>query len=253
MLRSLVLILLLVNAAFFAWSQGWLDSVVGVQPQAQHDPQRLKAQVHTDKLLIVPPEPAQAASAASSPALPASAASAPASATLPATPSPTVDTAAASSPAAEPAICLEAGPFNAPEFTKVETSLRPLLAAKAWRSDTVAVQGLWMVYMGPYGDAEQLARKQTELQRIKGLSFDEVHTPANLAQGLSLGRFAHKADAEAALNTFKLRGIRTARIVSLRQPLDVQVVRVPQATASMQAALSGLKLPQGKGFSACRP
>ncbi len=32
MLRSLVLILLLLNLAFFSWTQGWLTTVVGVHP-----------------------------------------------------------------------------------------------------------------------------------------------------------------------------------------------------------------------------
>jgi hypothetical protein len=231
MLRSLVLILLLVNATFFAWSQGWLNRVVGVQPESQHEPQRLALQIQPDKLVLVRPAPTTApASAASSARLQAEA------------------------PTAKPTtLCIEAGPFTATEYPQVETTLKPLLPANSWRSDTVAVQGLWMVYMGPYGDADTLARKQTELKRIKGLSFEEVRTPAPLAAGLSLGRFTSLNDATTALNNFKLRGIRTARVVNLRAPMELQLVRVAQASEAMQGALAGVKLPQGKGFTACRP
>jgi len=53
MLRSLVLILLLVNTGFFAWSHGWLNGIVGVQPEAQHEPQRLQREVQADKLVVL--------------------------------------------------------------------------------------------------------------------------------------------------------------------------------------------------------
>ena len=49
MLRSLVLILLLLNLAFFSWTQGWLTTVVGVHPSQQHEPQRLNLQRHPDQ------------------------------------------------------------------------------------------------------------------------------------------------------------------------------------------------------------
>lgn len=250
MLRTLVLILLLVNAAFFAWSQGWLDQVVGVRPGVQHEPRRLALQVNPDRLVPVPPPP-RTAQAGSQPvdatALDADAKSSPEGAS---------DTSAASAPSSAPgakaAICVEAGPFNTSEYPQVEGVLRPLLPPNSWQSDAVTVQGLWMVYMGPYADTDAMARKLIELKRLKGLHFDEVKTPASLAPGLSLGRYTSQADADAALATFRLRGIRTARIVNLRQPMDLQLVRVPQASETMQVALAGVKLPQGKGFVACR-
>jgi hypothetical protein len=34
--------------------------------------------------------------------------------------------------------------------------------------------------------------------------------------------------------------------------MDLQLVRVAQANETMQVALAGVKLPQGKGFVACR-
>ena len=117
----------------------------------------------------------------------------------------------------------------------------------------MAVSGVWLTYMGPYTDADMLARKLTELRRIRGLNFEEIKTPPNLAPGLSLGRYGRLEDANAALNTLKLRGIRTARVVTLRPAMEVQVVRVAQADINTQVALSALRLPQGKSFAACRP
>ena len=36
MLRGLVLLLLVANLGFFAWTQGWLDGVVGMRPGGEH-------------------------------------------------------------------------------------------------------------------------------------------------------------------------------------------------------------------------
>lgn len=275
MLRSLVLILLIVNAAFFAWSQGWLNQMVGVQPNAQHEPQRLSQQIHADKIVVLAPkgaddttdkpneydadssspgsntvasaaapEASAVASAATSTATPASAAGS--------TPG-TAIVASSSSDDGKDSKCVEAGPFNATEFASAEANVRHVLPAGSWSSNTVSIQGLWLVYMGPYSDADMLERKQAELRRIKGLNFEEVRTPANLAMGISLGRYNKLDDADAALVSFRNRGIRTAKVVNVRPTMDVQVLKVPKASVSMQVALAGLKLPQGKGFSACRP
>lgn len=274
MLRSLVLILLLVNAGFYAWSHGWLNDVVGVKPDAQHEPQRLTREMHADKIVVLAPHAgdkakpvqltaassampaasagAQAASGSSGVGSAVTTASAPASAPAVASAAPSSNpspTAVAKKPAT---LCIEAGPFTANEVGEVQASLRNALPAGSWQTDTVMVPGQWLIYMGPYPDPGLFERKQTELRRIKGLAFEEVTSPANLANGLSLGKFNQQTKAEAALNAVKTRGIRTARVVNVRPSMDVQVVRVAQATERMQVSLAGLKLPHGKGFTACR-
>jgi hypothetical protein len=49
----------------------------------------------------------------------------------------------------------------------------------------------------------------------------------------------------------KQRGVRTARVITLRQPMDLAVVRIPQVQAEWQARLSSLPVPAGKGFVSC--
>lgn len=254
MLRSLVLILLIVNTAFFAWSQGWLNAWIGVRPDAQHEPQRLTQQLHPERIAIVPVaqrDPSARArpgkAAASAPAAPppsevaSAGASAPVSASLPAARPP------------EATLCIEAGPFNADDAGAADRAMRSAaLPPTTWTRQSVAVGGQWMVYMGPYPDDDLYARKLTELRRIKNLNFDEVRSPASLAQGFSLGRFPSEADAETRLTSLRQRGIRTARVVTVRAAGQVQYLRVPQATVRMQVTLSGIKLPQGKSFTACR-
>jgi hypothetical protein len=257
MLRSLVLALLIVNLGFFAWTQGWLKAWAGSPSEGQREPQRLSAQLHAEQIEVLLPGETARNHALRRRASPAEAASAPASAVSAAEATSTASSASAqqatvaAAAAAAPALCVEAGPFNNEDATAVDKTLRPLLQAGSWTRQSIAIGGQWMVYMGPYNDEELYDRKVTELKRIKGLNFDEVRS-GTYARGLSLGRFGSEADAETRLGGLKQRGIRTARVVTIRPAGQVHYLRVAQANESMQVTLSGLKLPQGKSFTACR-
>ena len=215
--------------------------------------------MHPERLVVVsPPGPAASSADTDAQALaattdaPASAATTASAASVPApasSPASGRSGAAATSAAATQA-CLEAGPFTPAEQRQVTPQLNQLPAG-SWTTQAVAVQGLWLVYMGPYGDQDTYERKQVELRRIRGLNFEEVRSPANLAMGLSLGRYNQESQAQAALETLRLRGIRTARVVTIRPAMELTVVRVPQAGLAVQRVLTAMNLPAGKGFNAC--
>jgi hypothetical protein len=260
MLRSLVLILLLLNLAFFSWTQGWLTTVVGVHPSQQHEPQRLSLQRHADQLEVIPPEvmpSASAASAALAQAIASAAAAASAAsgetdgALLPAESASAPNDAPSATVAAEPTACLAAGPFGSVEMGIVTSNLQGILPRESWRTEDVTIEGVWFVYMGPYPDREIFNRKQAELKAIGGISFREVRTPTSLANGFVLGRYERLNEAQAALGKLKERGVRSARVVVIRPRMQAQNVIVPQATASVQTSLNGVRLPQGKRFAAC--
>lgn len=68
MLRALVVLLLLANLAFFAWTLGWLDGVVGARASGDREPERLQRQVRPEAVRILPASaPADAASAGGAP------------------------------------------------------------------------------------------------------------------------------------------------------------------------------------------
>lgn len=265
MLRSLVLALLTVNLGFFGWTHGWLHSWVGVPPEGHREPQRLNAQLNAQQIEVIrAPESVRNHALRRRAGEPAAAASSPASAVEGGAAAGTNGvggsgsepaTAAASVAAVAPqagGLCIEAGPFNADDATSVDRQLRPLLPANSWGKQSIPISGQWMVYMGPYPNEELYDRKVAELKRIRNLPFDEVRS-GPYARGLSLGRFTSEGDAEARLSGLRQRGIRTARVITLR-PAGGQVhyLRVAQATEGMQVTLSSLKLPQGKSFTACR-
>lgn len=272
MLRIFVLLLLLANAGFFAWQQGMLQPLVGsmgIAGGSQREPERLAQQVNPELLVVEGELPASTAMASEVPASQVDEAASlpmPESAVADAASVPLQPAAVAASAVTDPSLnatpaapaqaaglvqCLEAGPYSKEEEGQIQTALARVLPASSWRVDRFPVPGLWLIYMGPYPDDATLKGKQGELQRIGGISFEEVRSPANLRMGLSLGRFNSQTAADAALNAMQTKGVRTARVVSVRAPMDVSVIRVQQADARMQQQLKSLPLPPDRGFVGC--
>jgi hypothetical protein len=280
MLRLIVVLLALANAAFFAWHEGWLHALTGSSPDAGSGQAHLAQQVHPERLIVVGAAPLATAAANSTAGTMASAATNPqvavastgeagvasseqapssntvAAASVASTSAPTAGTNAGTNASTNASTdadvrCLEAGPFTPDENRTALQQLGKALPKGAWSTQAVSVPGLWLVYMGPYPDAESLQRKLLELRRLKSLNFEEVRSPSNLALGVSLGRFADERQANAALETMRLRGVRTARVVNARPSMELLVQRVPQASLADQAKLTALPLPAGKGFIAC--
>ena len=233
MLRVLAIVLLVGNALLLAAQFGVFDRLTGADnAQApQREPERLQRQVDPQLVRILSPQAATAA-------LVAAAASATA-------------TAARAANAARAQACLEAGPFNAGEAEVAQRSLRDVgLAPGSWQTLSTEDSGAFMVYMGRYADRETLQRKLDEVKRLK-LEADELRNKPELQPGLNLGRFDQRAEADAALAKMVQRGLRSARVVTLRPAQSLILLRLPAAEAATRARLAGLTLPSGPGFVAC--
>jgi hypothetical protein len=235
MLRAIVVLLLAVNALFFVWTQGWLDSVAGMRAQGDREPERLARQVNAQAVRVLPASVLQsaalAASAVETAQAPADAASAPAG------------------------MCLEAGPFaTATEQRAASEELkRAALPEGAVASAALARPGVFIVYMGKYASAESLQRKTDELKR-RNVDYEELHNVPWLEPGLALGRFADRADAEARLASLNERGVNTAKVLTLRPPASGTGLRAEHADAALAAKLQGLKSKAlGAGFVPCAP
>jgi hypothetical protein len=61
MLRALVVLMLLANALFFAWTQGWLAAWVAAPMLGERDPARLAAQLRPETISVLTPRAASAA------------------------------------------------------------------------------------------------------------------------------------------------------------------------------------------------
>lgn len=223
MLRSLFLVLLLVNGLLFAAYKGLFDT----GSDREREPERLQRQHQPALVQVLNPRAVEAAMAAASAARAASAALAAPS-------------------------CVETGALSAAEAAAADRSLRELgLAPNAWQALRHETGGAWMVYMGRYPDRELLQRKLAELRRRK-VDGKEVADNPELQPGINLGRFDDVQAARAALAQMAQQGVRTARVVTLREAQTVTVLRLPAADGALRTRLAALPLPGGRGFVACK-
>ncbi len=238
MLRLAVLVLLLANAGYYAWSGGLL-APWGLAPASDAEPQRLRQQIEPDRLRLLPGS-AQGGPPADAPAAPAAPAQAAAS-------QPPAPAAAAGAPAT-PGACLQAGVFD----TQQAHALRAALAdwpEGSWQLDSTPTAERWMVYMGRFSDEDLLARKRAELRTLK-VSYDRPG--AALEPGLSLGRFSTQEAAERGLAQLVSQGVRTARVVQERAAVPGFTLRLPAAPPGLRTQLEAAGGPlAGKALRPC--
>ncbi len=220
MLRALILVLVLANTAYFAWSQGLLRAW-GLAPAPLSEPQRVAQQIQPESLQLV------------------TATSAP----LVAEPGP--------EPARAVTQCLVAGPFeDAQSLAPLEEALRTSLPATVWTLERLDEPARWIVYMGRYTDPETLRKKRGELAALK-VTVESVRSAA-LAPGLVLGAFNTEAAAVSALERLVNKGVRSARVVRERAAGQRQLLRLPALDPALRSQLDTLApLLAGQPFRPC--
>lgn len=222
MLRLLVLLLALVNVAYFAWTRGTL-APLGMAPSVQTEPQRMATQIRPEAIRLLTADEAQQIESSST-ARPANGASAAAE--------------------AAPAECLQAGLFNEQQTAALRASLEKALPAGSWQFESSAEPARWIVYMGKYPSEEALAKKRSELRQL-GVAFRAVNNEA-LAPGLALASFALQGDADKELARVATKGVRTARVVQERAEARGQILKLVAVDGALRTQLDSLK-PQLEG------
>ena len=217
MLRLLVLVLLLANGAYYAWSQGLL-AAWDFAPATQNEPQRLIQQIKPESLRILNADEAKPAEI--------------------------------SAVAARPVECLLAGPFEDAQVPPLRTGL-VAWPAGSWAFEPSVEPARWIVYMGKYPTPEAVNKKKGELRQL-GVSFQPLVNPA-LELGLSLGGFTSEDRANEHLSALAQRGVHTARVVVERPELRGQLLRLLAVDDAMRSRLDELKAALGgKSLRACR-
>lgn len=235
MLRILVVVLLLANAGFWAWREGWLAPLhasLGAPPEGDREPARLALQVNPERIVPVAPAASAAAGGASSPE-----AAQTAGAAGSATPVP---------PA--PPVCLEAGPFDPLALTEAQLAVQASLPASS--VSVRVLPGGWWVAMGPYPEERLFAKKKEELRK-RGVRAEEIEFGPAADQILRISRHDTRELAQAELEALGTRRVRSARIVDATQT----ALRVAQADAAQQSLLTGLPSAAlgGRRFEPCPP
>ncbi len=204
-MRFVLLLLLLVNGVFFAWSQGYLKDY-GFAPAVPGEPLRLGQQIRPEAIRLLPTDEVRR-----------------------------LDVAAA----ARTAECLQAGPLDEGQAQAVRQTLQSALPANAWELMMTEEPARWIVYMGKYANAQALVAKRAELS-ARNLKYEPVGNPA-LEPGLSLGGFASQQEADAALLAMNQRGVRTAKVVQERAESRAWLLKLAAVDESMKAQVDDLK------------
>ncbi len=201
MLRVLVGALLLGNALFLAWSQGWLRDW-GFAPTDGTEPMRVQQQIKPQVLLVLPgPELKKAEAQAAADAAPRE--------------------------------CLVAGPLDEEHVRLVRARLEAQgVASDVWQWHTVSIPERWVVYVGKFANVQALEKKRAELSALN-LKTDPV-SAAHLAPGLSLARLESEEAANEELNRLRKQGVRTARVVQERAASQNTYLRLPAATEALK-------------------
>lgn len=225
MLRLLVL--LLANTGYFAWTHGLLANY-GFDPVAQSEPQRLTQQIRPEAMRLIPAGEARQLDNG-----------------------PPAARAALAVVSAATTQCLQVGLFTDSQTSALRPRLESSLPAGSWSLENTVEPGRWIVYMGKYANEDALAKKRNELRQL-GLSVEPLISPA-LGPGLSLGHFSAQIDAERELAKVAQRGVRTASVVLEQPEARGQLLKLPAVDASLKAQLEALK-PQleGKALQVCR-
>lgn len=237
MLRLAVIALLLANAGYYAYTQGWLRSAGLVTPE-QAEPQRLQQQIRPETLKVL-----RAQGATNNPTPPPAPAAAPAAVTAASAPAPT---AAAPADAGE---CLQAGVFDDKQAAALRTAAAALPPG-SWSLESTPITGRWMIYMGRFDDQDTLDKKRAEL-RARKVDFDRAG--GTLEPGLSLGRFSTEEAAQRGLTALNAQGVRTARVILERQAATGFILKLPAVTdAQRQRWLATLRPAMaGKTLGSC--
>jgi hypothetical protein len=216
-MRFILLLLLLVNGVFFAWSQGYLKDY-GFAPAVVGEPQRMGQQIRPEAIRLLRPDEVRR-----------------------------LDAAAAS----RPLECLQAGPLDEAQAQAARAALQTTLPANAWELMMTEEPARWIVYMGKYANAQALVAKRAELA-AKNLKYEPVGNPA-LEPGLSLGGFASQQEADAALVAMSQRGVRTAKVVQEKAETRAWLLRLAAVDESMKPQIDELRsLLGGKPLRNCR-
>lgn len=211
MLRLIVLLLLLANGAYLAWSQGLLRAY-GLAPAPVNEPHRAGQQIRPEALQVLSPAEAKRIEAA----------------------------AAAPPPPVKPPECLEAGLFDEAQAGVLRQSLEPVLPTGTWQIDPGVEPARWLVYMGKFLTTETMNRKKGELAALN-VKAEALTTGSTLAYGLSLGVAETREAANAQLAALVKRGVRTARVVQERGEVRGFTLKLPAANEALRTQVEGLR------------
>jgi len=198
--RTVFLLVVLVNVLFFAWSR------YVAPPEAVADPQPLVRQIEPQKLKVIAPGE------------------------LP-------PVAARPAPAPMVLKCIEWGSFTVADASQAQAALEPLqLGPRLGQRRTEESAG-WWVFIPPQGSRPAAQKKAAELKALAVDDYFVVQEDGPYRWALSLGVFRSEEAAQARLTTLREQGVRSAQVGPRETPVAKVWLQVKAVDAGLYARL----------------
>lgn len=212
-MRALFLLLILANAAFFAWAR------LIAPPDPYADPAPLSRQIEPQKLKIIPPTELPASAAASAPI---------------------------------PTKCVEWGSFTVADAPRAEKALEPLaLGPRLAQRRTEETAG-WWVFIPPQGNRPAAQKKAAELKSLGVDDYFIVQEDSPQRWAVSLGVFRSEEAAEARLAALRGRGVRSVQIGPRETRVPKVWLQVKGVDGALEAKLKEIVLQiEGSELRSC--
>ncbi len=215
-MRAFLLLLLLANVAFFAWSLH-LSPAAGPSPESH----LLNQQIQPEAIKLLPADVVLEAAPVGAASVGAAAASADgAPARVPAQPA-SAKAVAAIPPAAS--VCLEWGAFSPGDMRGVLDALAKVLPeARVTQRRVVDESGQYWVFMPPQPSRQGALQKVGELRRLGVEEMFIIQDDSKYRYAISLGVFRTQEAARNYLEKLRAQGVRTVQVA----PRDTSAQRV---------------------------
>lgn len=214
MMRVVVIVLLVLNALFFVWSRGWLDTVTGLPAEGGREPQRVAAQQHPE---LIQPLAASAIAAMAQKS------------------------------------CLELGPLEGDAALAAAQAALKAAGASATDIQVQSAEqpGEWVVATIKLADPEFRARKEATYKQIK-LRYELLEGLPAEQPSFVLTRHGSEAEAQAQMEAFGKRGLKGLRVLALQPASPRHTLVIPQADGLLAGRLKASKdAALAAGFRAC--
>ena len=252
MLKSLAISLVLANAAYLAWSHGWLYPFGLLPPPwPQTEPARIDQQLHPEYMRIVreakpqhtaTPAPAEANGPSQPttqpPTQPETVADATVASPLTTGNDGTPSTASAPPPKAATRCLQLANVLSDRQFASLREALKGNLPDNAWDVSTTVQPARWIVYSGKLPSVDALAARKAELRQLQ-VDYRDVSVAA-LQPGLALGTYSTEGGALQALKDVTKAGVKGAKVVVERPEATLYTVKLPEANDALQSRFEQL-------------
>jgi hypothetical protein len=225
--------LLAVNAALFAYGQGYLGHFSG----NEREPARLVNQLNANQLTIIPAEsaghPTVGAVAAGAPDVTANATNAANAGKAP----------AAIDAAAPPLACVEIGSFVIADARRFEARLAALnLGDRQSRRNLPGAEiSSYIVNIPPMGSKEAADKKAAELRGLGVTNYFIMSDNSPMRWAISLGVFKSETAAQNQLAALVKQGVHSARVTPRMSGSKLLAFQFRAVDAELQASLEKIR------------